>query len=155
MSSKSWDAEKSWKETQSAQSNGLEPARVKHDHEKYGQWCSKLISCLQGSGRMMARHEFFYSDIDKAWFNANPYFQDLASLGVPPDIRLTSSEWSLIRRKFRKRPRRFSMSFILSQLKQLDDYRYTVRAIQNGDATEETKMKFSYEGKYVPHFPQK
>lgn len=143
----SWEKNKKHEGSTSAQSAGLEPAREKHHNMLYGEWCSKLISCLQGSGRMMARHEFFYSDIDKAWFNTNPYFQDLAAIGIPSDIRLTSSEWSCVRRKFRKRTRRFSRRFILSQLKQLDEYRYTVRTIQNGDATEEMKRNFRYDGK--------
>ena len=148
----SWERNKKVERSTSVQTAGLEPARQKHSNLLYGGWCNKLISCLQGSGRMMARHEFFYSDIDKAWFNANPYFQDLAAIGIPSDIRLTSSEWSFVRRRLRKKTRRFSRSFIISQLKQLDKYRYTVRTIQNGHATEEMKRNFRYDGNYLTFF---
>ena len=49
------------------QPSTLEPPRKRHSDDTYGVWCSKLINCLQGSARLMARYEFFYSDIDKAW----------------------------------------------------------------------------------------
>ena len=45
----------------------LEPPRKRHPNEIYGKWCCSLVNCLQGSGRVFARHEFFYGDIDRAW----------------------------------------------------------------------------------------
>ena len=45
----------------------LEPPRKRHTNDTYGCLCNTLINCLQGKARMFARHEFFYSDIDKAW----------------------------------------------------------------------------------------
>ncbi len=45
----------------------MEPSRKRHRNEKYGSMCSVLVNCLQGSARVFARHEFFYSDIDKSW----------------------------------------------------------------------------------------
>lgn len=47
--------------------SSLEPSRRRHNNATYASWCRKLINCLNGSGRMMAHHEFFYSDIDRAW----------------------------------------------------------------------------------------
>jgi len=46
----------------------LEPPRKHHSDSTYGRWCCELLTCLQSSARVFARHEFFYSDIDKAWY---------------------------------------------------------------------------------------
>ena len=45
----------------------MEPPRKRHSNYTYGRLCKNIITCLQGKGRIFARHEFFYSDIDKAW----------------------------------------------------------------------------------------
>ncbi len=45
----------------------MEPPRKRASNYVYGRWCSQLLHCLQGRGRLFARHEFFYSDVDKAW----------------------------------------------------------------------------------------
>lgn len=44
-----------------------EPARYRHSDEKYAGWINSMINILNGSGRSWALHEFFYSDIDRAW----------------------------------------------------------------------------------------
>ena len=44
-----------------------EPPRRRHSNEQYAEWMTKMIDCLSGSGRNWALHEFFYSDIDRAW----------------------------------------------------------------------------------------
>jgi len=47
--------------------SAVEPPRRCHSNLTYGTWCNRLINVLQGSGRIFARYEFFYSDIDRAW----------------------------------------------------------------------------------------
>ena len=49
-------------------SSKFDPPKQRHSSKVYASWCSKLINCLQGSGRNMARYEFFYSDIDRPWY---------------------------------------------------------------------------------------
>jgi len=44
-----------------------DPPRYRHPDILYGTWCSQLIKYLNGPGRLFARYEFFYSDIDRAW----------------------------------------------------------------------------------------
>lgn len=39
----------------------------RHKDSNYSNWCRQLLHCLSGSGRSNAQHEFFYSDIDRAW----------------------------------------------------------------------------------------
>ena len=45
----------------------VEPVRRRHTNEKYAEWINAMINILSGSGRSWALHEFFYSDIDRAW----------------------------------------------------------------------------------------
>ena len=63
----SWESINQSAEEDSNQSPTMEPPRKRHSSSTYGRWCSQLLNCLQGRGRIFARHEFFYSDIDKAW----------------------------------------------------------------------------------------
>jgi hypothetical protein len=44
-----------------------EPLRRRHSDATYAEWITKMINCLQRSGRCWAFYEFFYSDIDRAW----------------------------------------------------------------------------------------
>jgi hypothetical protein len=46
----------------------FEPMRVRHSDEVYASNCHKLVAILQGSARAWAVCEFFYSDLDKAWY---------------------------------------------------------------------------------------
>ena len=62
----SWEALDKFKEA-SEHPMTLEPPRKSHADKVYGKWCTTLTHCLQGSGRVFACHEFFYSDIDRAW----------------------------------------------------------------------------------------
>jgi len=45
-----------------------EPPRRRHSDAKYADWISTMVNVLTGSGRSWALHEFFYSDIDRAWY---------------------------------------------------------------------------------------
>jgi hypothetical protein len=46
----------------------FDPPRVRHSDEVYASCCHKLVTVLQGSARTWAVCEFFYSDLDKAWY---------------------------------------------------------------------------------------
>jgi hypothetical protein len=46
----------------------FEPQRVRHSDEIYASNCQKLVTVLQGSARAWAVCEFFYNDLDKAWY---------------------------------------------------------------------------------------
>jgi hypothetical protein len=63
----SWESMNKLAEEDPNQPPTMEPSRKRHSSNTYGNWCSRLVNCLQGKGRIFARHEFFYSDIDKAW----------------------------------------------------------------------------------------
>lgn len=45
-----------------------DPPRSRHSDEKYAEWIDAMVNILSGSGRSWALHEFFYSDIDRAWY---------------------------------------------------------------------------------------
>jgi len=45
-----------------------EPPLRRHSDAKYADWINAMINILSGSGRSWALHEFFYSDIDRAWY---------------------------------------------------------------------------------------
>ncbi len=80
-------------------------------------------------------------------YNEDVFGNDLLKIGVPADSRLTRAEWSLVRRKIRRRPRLFSKKFISSQMKQLENYRESVRKIQQGHGAKVLvkKKDFNYE----------
>eukprot|EP00547_Thalassionema_nitzschioides_P001014 CAMPEP_0194207414 /NCGR_PEP_ID=MMETSP0156-20130528/6166_1 /TAXON_ID=33649 /ORGANISM="Thalassionema nitzschioides, Strain L26-B" /LENGTH=1028 /DNA_ID=CAMNT_0038934175 /DNA_START=177 /DNA_END=3263 /DNA_ORIENTATION=+ len=105
--------------------------RKEHTDPVYASLSSKLINCLNSGGRSFARYEFFYSDIDRPWFNFNNFELDLSRLGIPTDIKLTRTEWSIVRQQIRKRPRRFSKRFISQEVERLKDYRSVVRKMQH------------------------
>ena len=108
-----------------------EQRREAHTDSWYASWCSKLINFLNSGGRSFARYEFFYSDIDRAWFNFNFFALDLSKLGIPTDIKLTRTEWSLVRQHIRKRPRRFSRNFVKQEVEKLRAYRSIIRKMQH------------------------
>ena len=91
----------------------------------------KMIDSLTGSARSWARYEFFYSDIDRPWFNFNEFHIELAKHGVSPLAKLTRKEWSAVREAIRGRPRRFSKKFISSEMNKLNSYRHLVRMMQH------------------------
>ena len=109
-----------------------DPPRLQSDLA-YAKRCAELITCLSGSGGNFARREFFYSDIDRAWFNFDTFTADTAKLGLPQKAPLNRKERMLVRRNISKRPKRFSQHFVKSQLSGLDSYRRKVRKIQQSD----------------------
>jgi len=109
-----------------------DPPRRRHSDQQYAQFCGRLMNCLQGPARLFATCEFFYSDIDRAWYNENPFAKAASELGIPKKAKLTRREWAAARRRMGKdKPRRFSEKFIVSQLSDRNEYRSTVRKLQN------------------------
>ena len=88
--------------------------------------------------RRWAMHEFFYSDLDKEWYQKNGIASNLAKHGLPIDAQtqLTRQEWSLVRQKLRPRFRVFSKRFIAEQLKQRNRHRALLRKLQKDPAIE-------------------
>jgi hypothetical protein len=62
-----WDVVHKATEQSPSETPTMEPPRQRHSNSTYGRLCNQLLNCLQGKGRVFARHEFFYSDLDKAW----------------------------------------------------------------------------------------
>lgn len=116
------------------QPSSLDTPRRRHKDSTYAKWCSQLVHCLSTSGRNMAQHEWFYSDIDRAWYDHNEFAKDMERIGIPRDAKLTRTEWSLVRKHIRgngRKPRRFSKKYIQSQLSKLEAYRDHVRNVQS------------------------
>jgi len=108
-----------------------DPPRQRHSDRQYAQFCGRLVNCLQGQARLFATCEFFYSSIDRPWYNQNPFANAAAELGIPKGAKLTRREWAAVRRRMPKKPRRFSEKFIVSQLSDRNEYRSKVRKLQN------------------------
>jgi len=77
-------------------------------------------------------------------YNRNELAEAVAKLGLRPGRKLTRREWRAVRRRIPSRPRRFSKSFIASQLSERNKYRASVRTFQrNPDLT--TQLDFEYD----------
>merc|ERR1712194_79992 len=90
------------------------------------------MGILDGSGRNFAKFEFFYSDIDRSWYDKNPLIKDLYKLGLksPTTLPCTFAEWRMLRSKIPNKIKRFSPNFIKSQFSILQGYRNKIRKIQ-------------------------
>ena len=94
-------------------------------------WARQLFTSLSDVGvRRWAAREFFYSDIDRAWYGRNDFVSQLVELGISPDAKLTRHELSKVRRKMRGRPKLFSKRFILRELQKRNEFRTRVRQLQ-------------------------
>jgi hypothetical protein len=51
----------------SARPSHFDPPRKRHSDQVYATLVKKLMNSLSGGGKRWAQHEFFYSDIDRAW----------------------------------------------------------------------------------------
>ena len=85
--------------------------------------------------------EYFYSYIDKPWFQENELVETLDEAGLP--IELNKREWAIIRKSFvakdqdigdldknKNRPRRlFSKAFLTDERKKLQRYRHIFREV--------------------------
>ena len=67
------------------------------------------------------RFEFFYSNIDKAYFSQNELLQCAANLKIHSNL-LTEMEWAILRKSFGKQ-RRFSKKFIQQERIKLIQFR--------------------------------
>jgi hypothetical protein len=98
----------------------------------YASNCKMMLNALHTGARDWAIHEFFYSTIDRDWYRHDGFAADLARLKLPitSSSKLTRTEWSLIRRKVRGRPRLFSKRFIVEQIRRRNRYRSLIRQLQ-------------------------
>lgn len=94
-------------------------------------WSSELIRCPTTDSRPFTRYEFFYSDIDRPWFNYDWFDADLACRGISPESNFSRRDWIFIRGDSLRRPRRFSKRFIKQELRKLEEYRSTARCLQH------------------------
>ena len=89
----------------------------------------RFFRFLSARGKRRGRREFFYPDLDAAWYEFDPHAARIASL-VPVGTTLTRREWKGLRRRI-QRPRRFSQTFIADEIKKRNKFRRLVRKIQN------------------------
>ncbi|EEC51708.1 predicted protein [Phaeodactylum tricornutum CCAP 1055/1] len=109
------------------------PPRGLYSDQHYSFWSLRLMNFLQSSARTWVSHEFFYSDLDKAWYNSSALSKMARRFGVDPTISLDSAEWKCVRRALhgiKAKPRRFSRCFISEQLHERDEFRSGVRLLQ-------------------------
>lgn len=91
-------------------------------------------------------YEWFYSSLDREYFNENEFENCLSSIGMDEDQLLCKAEWSTIRTIMGfqiGRPRRFSKSFVNGERRKLQEYRQTVRSLQIESSA--TAGDFSYD----------
>lgn len=100
---------------------------------------TKFFRFLSGRARWWASHEFFYPDLDAAWYDFDPHAGLIISL-LPPGVELTWHKWKRIRRQF-NRPRRFSQSFIANELTKRNRFRRIVRQLQRSP---DSTMAYSF-----------
>lgn len=76
--------------------------------------------------------EYFYSNIDKAFFENSDFKKYLLSIGLKEKQKLNRLDWFLIKRALPK-PRRFSKNFLADEKKKLYQYRKIVRSYINNN----------------------
>lgn len=90
--------------------------------------CTKFYRFLGGRARRWARHEFYYPDLDAAWYGFDQRAASIA-LKIPMGVKLTWREWKAMRRQL-NRPRRFSRAFVAMELSKRNRFRRMVRKLQ-------------------------
>ncbi len=90
-----------------------------------------LLNGFSSRVRHFGRFEWFYSTVDRAYFNHNEFQDALDCQGLGHVRTLTRTEWSAVRACL-GRPRRLSVAFLQQEWRRLEAYRQTVRNIQNG-----------------------
>lgn len=86
---------------------------------------------LSKAGRW-AVYEWFYSDIDRVYFQVNEFQDCLNELGLSKIRKLTRVEWAHIRSAMGK-PRRLSKAFLKQERSKLNNTRTNVRLMRMGD----------------------
>lgn len=109
-----------------------EDALSKFQGSVYASNGKVLLNALHTRARQWAIHEFFYSSLDKDWYQHDGFASDVARLKLPlhSTSKFTRTEWSLVRRKIRRRPRLFSKRFIVDQIRRRNIHRSLVRQLQ-------------------------
>ncbi|GAB5031887.1 protein always early 3-like isoform x1 [Nannochloropsis oceanica] len=85
--------------------------------------------------RRFAMAEFFYSTVDRAYFNQNTFQESLDAVGLSHVQKLTRTEWNRVR-AFIGRRRRMSPALFTQERQRLREYRQVVRDIQQGRIVE-------------------
>jgi len=91
--------------------------------------------------RRFAMADFFYSTVDRAYFNQNEFQEDLDALGLSHVQTLTRTEWSRVRVLLGRR-RRVSPAFFRQERRRLEEYRQVVRDVQQGVIVEPSPGMF-------------
>ena len=91
-----------------------------------GSVLGKIQNCLTPSMRRWCYYEWFYSSIDKLWFEKNKFQDFLDHAGISKCKSLQRAEWAMIRRSLGK-PRRLSLQFLHEERAELEAYRAGVR----------------------------
>ena len=91
-----------------------------------GTLLNKIQNCLSPSMRRWCYFEWFYSSIDKSWFEKNKFQEFLDHAGLSKCKKLQRAEWAMIRRSL-GRPRRLSLQFLHEERAELEAYRAGVR----------------------------
>ena len=86
---------------------------------------------LSSAGRW-AVYEWFYSDIDRVYFQVNDFQECLNDLGLSKVRKLTRVEWSQVRSAMGK-PRRLSRAFLKQERTKLYNTRSNVRLLRQGE----------------------
>eukprot|EP00026_Physarum_polycephalum_P002595 Phypoly_transcript_02602.p1 GENE.Phypoly_transcript_02602~~Phypoly_transcript_02602.p1 ORF type:complete len:708 (+),score=104.49 Phypoly_transcript_02602:238-2361(+) len=92
---------------------------------------SKNEVILSASGRW-AVYEWFYSDIDRVYFQVNDFQECLNDLGLSKVRKLTRVEWAHVRSAMGK-PRRLSRAFLKQERTKLYNTRSNVRLMRQGE----------------------
>ena len=103
-----------------------------------GQLLAHLRHCLHLRAQKWCMFEFFYSDLDRWYFQNNDFEQCLRDMGIDPDARMTRFEWTLVRGAM-GRPRRLSVAFLSEERKKLWAIRQHIWRLQHGVKLQETE----------------
>lgn len=96
-------------------------------HAPPGTVLCKIQNCLSPQVRRWCYYEWFYSAIDKPWFDRNTFKDFLDHAGIGHKCKkLQRAEWAMIRRSL-GRPRRLSLQFLHEEREELEAYRAGVR----------------------------
>lgn len=96
-----------------------------------------LVAAPPSRARALALHEFFFATLDRAYFNADAFGEQLDAAGLG-HVRssgqpLTRTEWGAVRSAMGMgRPRRLSPAFLAQERRRLEAYRSVVRGVQQG-----------------------
>lgn len=77
-------------------------------------------------------YEWFYSGIDRDYFEHNEFQEELNDMGLGMVEKLTRAEWALVRQQMGPCRRRLSVNYFRKEIERLEQYREEVRRKQRG-----------------------